>query len=93
MTESQKLFTYEEFYSIILSKEVSLKCYYMLFDEIQSMLLEDKHAVQPEEIKGFLYSYTANAIIGLIIEWYRRDFRGSANQMNVLLVNILRLKI
>ncbi|SDC60009.1 DNA-binding transcriptional regulator, AcrR family [Terribacillus halophilus] len=84
---------YEEFYRIILSKEVPLEFYLMLFDEIRSILMEDKHAVLPKEIKDYLYSYSANAIIGLIIEWYRRDFQESADEMNVLLVNILRLKV
>ncbi|MFB1098641.1 TetR/AcrR family transcriptional regulator [Terribacillus sp. JSM ZJ617] len=81
---------YEEFYKIILSKEVSTEYYYMLFDEIRSILFEDKHTAYLEE-KDYLFSYMSNSIIGLIIEWYRRDFQESADKMNIHLVNILKL--
>lgn len=81
---------YEEFYKIILSKEVSTEYYYMLFDEIRSILIEDKHTAYLEE-KDYLFSYMSNSIIGLIIEWYRRDFQESADKMNIHLVNILKL--
>ncbi|MEC0304547.1 TetR-like C-terminal domain-containing protein [Terribacillus saccharophilus] len=80
---------YEEFYRIILSKEVSAEYYYMLFDEIRLILVEDKYAAHLDE--SYLYSYSSNAIIGLIIEWYRRDFQESADEMNIHLVNILKL--
>lgn len=83
---------FEEFYKIILSKEVSSEYYYMLFDEIRSIFIEDKNTVQPGKSTDFLYSYSANAIIGLIIEWYRHDFQESADEMNIHLVNILKLK-
>lgn len=64
----------------------------MLFDEIRSSFIEDKNTVQPGKSTDFLYSYSANAIIGLIIEWYRHDFQESADEMNIHLVNILKLK-
>ncbi|WP_435367782.1 TetR/AcrR family transcriptional regulator [Metabacillus litoralis] len=83
---------FEEFYKIILSKEVSSEYYYMLFDEVRSIFIEDKNTVQPGKSTDFLYSYSANAIIGLIIEWYRHDFQESADEMNIHLVNILKLK-
>lgn len=83
---------FEEFYKIILSKEVSSEYYYMLFDEVRSIFIEDKNTVQPGKSTNFLYSYSANAIIGLIIEWYRHDFQESADEMNIHLVNILKLK-
>ncbi len=61
----------------------------MLFYEIRSILLDDKYTAHLEE--SYLYSYSSNAIIGLIIEWYRRDFQESADEMNIHLVNILKL--
>jgi AcrR family transcriptional regulator len=83
---------FEEFYKIILSKEVSSEYYYMLFDEVRSIFLEDKNTVQPGKSTDFLYSYSTNAIIGLIIEWYRHEFQESADEMNIHLVNILKLR-
>jgi len=83
---------FEEFYKIILSKEVSSEYYYMLFDEIRSIFIEDKNTLQPGNSTDFLYSYSANAIIGLIIEWYRHEFQESADEMNIHLVNILKFR-
>ena len=84
---------YEDFYNIILSHEVSTEYYYMLFDEIRKICIEDKNAVPTGKPNEYLYSYSANAILGLIIQWYRHDFRESADEMNVHLVNILNRKI
>lgn len=81
---------YEEFYKIVLSQEVSTKYYFMLFDEIRTILIEDKSAKHKGKLDNYLFSYLANAIIGLIIEWYRNGFQESADDMNVHLVNILK---
>lgn len=82
---------YEDFYRIIFSKEVSTEYYYMLFDEIRSIFVADRNVVYRGEPNDYLYSFSANAIIGLIIEWYRHDFQESADEMNVQLVNILKI--
>jgi hypothetical protein len=84
---------YEDFYKIILSEVVSTKFYYMLFDEIRSISIESDNVGAHGELKDYLHSYSTNAIIGLIIEWYRNDFQESADEMNVHLVNILKYKI
>ncbi|MGM9944169.1 MAG: TetR-like C-terminal domain-containing protein, partial [Lysinibacillus sp.] len=44
-----------------------------------------------EHVNGYFYSYTTNAILGLIIEWYRRDFQESAEEMNIQLVKIINV--
>lgn len=84
---------YEQFYRIVLSREVSTTYYYMLFDEIRSNFVSDKNTQAHGAVNDYFYSYTANAFIGLIIEWYRRDFRESVDEMNVQLVNIVNLKV
>lgn len=84
---------YEQFYRIVLSQEVSNTYYYMLFDEIRSNFMADKNTEIHGAVNDFFYSYTANAFIGLIIEWYRRDFHESVDEMNVQLVNIVNFKI
>ena len=40
---------------------------------------------------SYFYSYMTNAILGLIIEWYRRDFQESTEEMNIKLVKIINL--
>lgn len=82
---------YEDFYRIIFSKEVSTAYYYMFFDEIRAICNDDRNVVYFGEPSDFLYSFSANAIIGLVIEWYRRDFQETADEMNIHLVNILKV--
>ncbi|MNH39860.1 hypothetical protein D3C79_1010890 [compost metagenome] len=65
----------------------------MLFDGIYSLLKRDITAQHklPDEIAIEYYSaYQANAIIGLIIQWYRQDFTDSVNTLNKQLAVILR---
>lgn len=84
---------YEDFYKIVFSQDVSTHYYFMLFDEIRSICIEDQNTLhQYGKLNDYLYSYSANAIMGLIIEWYRHDFKDSADDMNVHLINILKLR-
>jgi len=85
---------YKPFYRIVLSKKVPLTYYYLLFDEIKHLLLQDKEGVLNEGVNHQLYfAYQANAIIGMIIEWYQNDFSYDANYLNNQLVQILNMKI
>ncbi|MEK0317836.1 TetR/AcrR family transcriptional regulator [Cohnella sp. 56] len=84
---------YEDFYKIVLSQDVSTQYYYMLFDEIRSNFMTDKNTSSLGDITPYFFSYTANAIIGLIIEWYRHDFRESVDDMNELFVGIMKMKM
>ena len=61
----------------------------MLFDAVRSIFISDGNTTAPEHVNGYFYSYTTNAILGLIIEWYRRDFQESAEEMNIQLVKII----
>lgn len=79
------------FYRIVFSKNVPLTYYYMLFGEIQALLKRDLAQSKNREISIDFYSaYQANAIIGLILEWYRHDFAESFSYMNKQLVAILQ---
>ena len=84
---------FKMFYRIVFSKNVPLTYYYMLFDGIYSLLKRDittQHKL-PDEIAIDYYSaYQANAIIGLIIQWYRQDFTESVSTLNKQLAAILR---
>ena len=80
---------YEDFYRIVLSEDVSTTYYYMLFDAVRSIFISDGYTKAHNHVNGYFYSYTTNAILGLIIEWYRRDFQESAEEMNIQLVKII----
>lgn len=78
----------EDFYRIILSSDVFIKYYYLLYENIMR-LHKDFSRTHFEQNKFFL-SYSANGIIGLIIEWYKEDFHSSEEEMNNRLYEILQ---
>ncbi|WP_026590605.1 TetR/AcrR family transcriptional regulator [Bacillus sp. UNC437CL72CviS29] len=85
---------YKSFYRIIFSKKVPLMYYYLLFEEIKKLLLQDQEALLKEGVNHSLYSsYQANAIIGIIIEWYQNDFSYSTSYLNDQLVQFLNMKV
>ncbi|PFP64593.1 TetR family transcriptional regulator, partial [Bacillus cereus] len=68
--------------------------YYLFFEEIKHLLLQDKEALFKEGVNPSLYcSYQANAIIGIIIEWYQNDFSYSTSYLNDQLVQFLNLGV
>ncbi|MED0952460.1 TetR/AcrR family transcriptional regulator [Bacillus mobilis] len=85
---------YKTFYRIVFSKKVPLMYYYLFFEEIKHLLFQDKGSLLKEEVNDSLYcSYQANAIIGIIIEWYQNDFSYSTSYLNDQLVQILNMKV
>ncbi|MGE7090365.1 TetR/AcrR family transcriptional regulator [Lysinibacillus sp. NPDC048646] len=84
---------FKMFYRIVFSKNVPLTYYYMLFDEIQALLKRDLAQSKNREISIDFYSaYQTNAIIGIILEWYRHDFAESVSTLNEQLVTILKFQ-
>ena len=85
---------YKPFYRIIFSKNVPLTYYYLLFEEIKRLLLQDKAAFFHKEINQDLFcAYQANAIIGIIIDWYQNDFSYSVSYLNDQLVQFLNMNV
>lgn len=83
------------FYRIVFSKNVPLTYYYMLFDGIYSLLKRDitlhhEHQMTTSISIDYYSAYQANAIIGLIIQWYRDDFSDSVTVLNQQLAAILK---
>ncbi|QFG00476.1 TetR/AcrR family transcriptional regulator [Psychrobacillus glaciei] len=85
---------YKPFYKIVFSKNAPLTYYYLLFEEINELLNKDKGMKSEEEFDMNVYcAYQANAILGIIIQWYKEDFQQSADYLNQQLVKILNVKI
>lgn len=80
---------YEEFYKIVLSEDVPLKYYYMLYEELKDLM----QSASFHEHDFFNAAYNANAIIGFVLEWYRQGFRQPAEEMNEKLVQIVRYQL
>jgi AcrR family transcriptional regulator len=82
--------SYKKFYRIVLSKQVPMAYYYLLYDQVcelmkKDMSIQSKITTEPEMASA----YQANAILGMVIQWHKEDFKKSANDMNLLLVQIL----
>ncbi|MBB5181152.1 AcrR family transcriptional regulator [Planomicrobium koreense] len=87
---------FKKFYFIVFSKNVPLAYYYLLFDEIHVLMKEDFIAhqkIDKDVAVDMLSAYQSNAILGMVIEWYRQDFNKSAAEMNEQLVAILNLRL
>ena len=82
---------FKPFYEIIFSRKVPLRYYYMLFDEIVKLFLEDMDKQQGDFNHEMFASYQSNAIIGMIINWYKNGFSYSADYLNDQLVKILHM--
>lgn len=82
---------FKDFYKIVFSKNVPLVYYYLLFEEIKN-LLTNEVAEQGEIDSRFNSAYQANAILGMIIQWYMDDFQQSASFLNEQLVKIINSK-
>lgn len=82
---------FKPFYEIIFSRKVPLRYYYMLFDEIDKLFLEDMGQQQEDFNHEMFASYQSNAIIGMIINWYKNGFSYSADYLNDQLVKILNV--
>lgn len=83
---------YEDFYKIVFSQDVSMKYYYMLFDEICKLMDENDYVKQGSPLNKYLHAYNANAIIGLLIQWYLNNFEDSVDMMNERLVDIVKFR-
>ena len=84
---------YKHFYRIVFSKKVPLTYYYLLFESIRDLLALNKEIFLNEGINHEIHcAYQANAIIGIIMEWYHHDFSYSPAYLNDQLVRILNIK-
>lgn len=83
---------YQDFYKIVLAEDVSMKYYYMLFNEICKLMTESNYGGNEAQLNNYFHSYNANAIIGLLIQWYLNDFTDSVDEMNNQLVKIVTFK-
>lgn len=88
---------YKKFYFIVFSKNVPLSYYYLLFDEINNLMQQDFQTHQASEVADglaidMLSAYQSNAILGMVLQWYREDFKKSATDMNEQLVKILNIR-
>ncbi|MGN7479294.1 TetR/AcrR family transcriptional regulator [Solibacillus silvestris] len=86
---------YEPFYRIVLDDRIPINYYKMLFETIRSFIhsCHNRHLIDMnDEQLSFFISYSANAIIGLILQWHNDDYRQSPEKLNNYLMTIIRVK-
>ncbi|MFX3673475.1 MAG: TetR/AcrR family transcriptional regulator [Paenisporosarcina sp.] len=84
----------KNFYKIVFSRNVQMSYYYLLFDQISDLLKRDFNLKLDKDINPEMMSaYQANAILGIVIEWYRNDFQQNATELNQIFVRILNIKL
>lgn len=84
---------YKKFYRIVFLKEAPFSYYYLLFEQVQHLFKQDLERFRSKQIDiEMLSAYQANAVMGMIILWYKDDFSKSAAELNQMLVEILNVK-
>ncbi|RUS45579.1 TetR/AcrR family transcriptional regulator [Cohnella sp. AR92] len=74
---------YQPFYEIVFDKKSPLSYYYSLFEKIKRLMLDNTEEYSDLlRDHAMLTSYQANAIMGLLIQWYEEGFERSPEAMN-----------
>jgi AcrR family transcriptional regulator len=86
---------YQDFYQIIFDERIPMTYYYLLFDTIRSFMkenIEDSSWKEESDIKlDYLLSYQTNAILGILMEWHRQEYKTSIQELNQQLIAILSI--
>lgn len=87
----EHVFQHKEFYQFIFNKHSSFAYYELFLKRIKKLV---KNSVELSDsfspMTDFEVSYQANAILGIILEWYYEDFQQSIDEMNRTLLRALR---
>lgn len=86
---------YQDFYQIIFDEQIPMMYYYLLYDKVRLFMkkfldvsyFEKEHNLQLD----YLISYQTNAILGLIIEWHRQEYKTSIDELNQQLIMIISI--
>lgn len=82
---------YQAFYEIVFDKKSSLSYYYSLLEKIKGLMMQYSSINNSGELNlQLLIAYQANAIMGLLIQWYKDGFTHSPEYMNEQLTYFLR---
>ncbi|MCH7321687.1 TetR family transcriptional regulator C-terminal domain-containing protein [Solibacillus sp. MA9] len=86
---------YEAFYRIVFDEKIPLNYYKMLFETIRSFIksYHNHHLINlTDDELDFFLSFTANSIIGVILQWHNNDYKQSPKQLNEILMKLIKLK-
>jgi hypothetical protein len=84
---------YQKFYEIVFDKKSSLSYYYSLLEKIKRLMFDNQNAhPQLKRNPSMMISYQANAIIGMLIQWYEEGFERSPEEMSDELSYYIKLR-
>ncbi|MBU9711208.1 TetR/AcrR family transcriptional regulator [Evansella tamaricis] len=82
----------KEFYQFIFNSQSTFTYYELFFERIRSIFLHSiESTAEHDELTRYEIAYHSNAILGIIYEWYQEGFQKSVDEMNHLLIKILRV--
>lgn len=89
----EHVYNHKDFYQFIFSSNSNIAYYKLFFERIKAFV---KSSMQSKELLDepteFIDSFLANAILGVILEWYNEGFQKSIDEMNNILLKLLKIK-
>ncbi|MDQ0877492.1 AcrR family transcriptional regulator [Paenibacillus sp. V4I3] len=88
----QHVYDNQDFYRFMFSAGSNFAYYEMFFMQIKKLVKKSLDSMATfGRVSEFEMSYHANAILGVIMEWYYHNFEETIDEMNQLLLKILKL--
>lgn len=89
----QHIYDYQNFYRIIFAPDSTINLHTLFYDQLNELILDILNF--QEDVQNInhdlLASYQTYALIGMIIEWVRKDFSYSVDYMNEQLLRIIQM--
>lgn len=87
----QHVYDNQDFYRFIFSASSNFAYYEMFFLQIKNLVKKSVDSMTTfEKVSEFEISYLANAILGVIMEWCYHNFEEAIDDMNQILVRIIK---
>ena len=83
---------FAHFYTIVFNNHSPLMYYYDLLDVIKAYIKESLDLTVGDIEKNYQASYQANAILGIVIEWVRGNYRETPEELNEMILKFSSYK-
>lgn len=88
----QHVYDNQDFYRFMFSAGSNFAYYEMFFLQMKKLVKRSLDSMATiSQVSEFEISYQANAILGVIMEWYYHNFQETIDDMNQLLIKALKL--
>lgn len=88
----QHVYDNQDFYRFMFSPGSSFAYYEMFFKQMRNLMKRSIASMSTlSQVSDFEISYQANAMLGIIMEWYYHNFQETIDEMNQNLIKALKL--